>query len=57
MNRNYWKQSVQIPPDHDVISEDQVYDRLSTFQENHEDYNIGSCPAYDTITVSAQSPF
>ena len=57
MNRNYLKQSVQIPPDHDVISEDQVYDRLSTFQENHEDYNIGSCPAYDTITVSAQCPF
>ena len=57
MNRNYWKQSVQISPDRDVISEDQVYDRVSTFQENHGDYNIGSCPAYDKVTVSAQSSF
>ena len=57
MNRNYCKQSVQISPDHDVISEDQIYDQVSTFQENHEDYNIGSCPAYDMVTVSAQNPF
>ena len=48
---------MQIPPDYDIISEDQVYDQISTFQENHEDYNIGSCPAYDTATVSAQSQF
>ena len=48
---------MQISPDRDVISEDQVYDRVSTFQENHGDYNIGSCPAYDKVTVSAQSSF
>ena len=48
---------MQISPDHDVISEDQIYDQVSTFQENYEDYNIGSCPAYDMVTVSAQNPF
>ena len=60
MDRSYWKQSVQLPTDHDATSEYPFYDQLSTFQqlnkdsENHEDYNIGSCPAYDAVSAQSQ---
>ena len=58
LDRNYWKQSVQIPTDHDITLENQAYDQVSTFQqpnrEYQEDYIFGSCPAYDTVSAQSQ---
>ena len=50
---------MQIPTDHDITLENQVYDQVSsTFQqptrEYQEDFIFGACPAYDTVSAQSQ---